>query len=175
MQKRATIAAALVLLTLGNAHSAHAWWTPDTDLYPYTGLYSPSDTPRGHVVWIHGTTVQDRDRMAEIAELFPPYMFDSPREYIPGCCDGSNTMFGHIVLVDGGKVTFVVTENRAKELSGSRVLTYLLISELVRLWTDYSGHNPVVVSLAYVPAFKEPVTFAFGHSADIGVKVVMSS
>ena len=113
--------------------------------------------------------------MAEVAELFPPYMFDSPREYIPGCCEGSNKMFGYIILVDGGKVTFVVTENRANELSSSRMLTYVLLSELVRLWSGYGGYNKVMVSLAYVPAFRDPVTFARGYTTDIGVKVVMAS
>ena len=78
--------------------------------------------------------------MAHIAELFPPYMFDSPREYIPGCCDGSNTMFGYIILIDGGKVTFVVTESRAKELSGrARWPTYCL--------ANWLGCGPIIAAI----------------------------
>ena len=170
-QFRLLLIAASVLASA--AVSAAAWWTPDREQYPYQGVYSPHDTPRGHAVWIQGTTVRDRDRMAEIAELFPPYTFDSPREYMPGI--GDESLFGHLILVDGGRVTFIVTENRATELSGSRMLTYVLLCELVRLWTEHSGHDSVVVSLAYVPVFKQPVTFAYGHTTAVGVKVVMST
>ena len=154
---------------------SYAWWTPDAERYPVVGVYSPETHQAQHAVWIHGTEVRDRDRMAEIAKLFPPYMFDSTQEYMPGCCVGDPKSFGYIILVDGGEVTFVITENRANELSGSRMLAYVLLSELVRMWRNYGGYDSVIVSLSYVPAFKDMVVFAYGYTTDIGVKVVMSS
>ena len=85
--------------------------------------------------------------MAEVADLFPPYMFDYSQSYMPGCCShDDNKWFGYIILVDGGKVTFVVPEKRANEFSSSRMLTYVLLSELVRIWSGYGGYNKVMVS-----------------------------
>ena len=168
---RLVIVFAIAFALAAISASGEAWWTPDTGRYPYVRLDSTSDT---HIVSIHGAAVQDRDRMADIVALFPPYMFDTAREYIPGGVSAGNELFGYIVLVDGGNVTFVVTENRARELAISRILSYLLVCDLVRLWSNYGGYDTVQVSLAYVPAFREPTVFAIGTTTEIGVKVVMA-
>ena len=39
------------------------------------------------------------------------------------------------------------------------------------MWSKLSGQDDVSVSLAYVPAFREPVVFTIGTVATFGVRV----
>jgi hypothetical protein len=67
----------------------------------------------------------------------------------------------------------VVAEDRARELSGERATAYVLIARLVEMWSKIIGKEDVTVSLAYVPAFREPVVFAIGSMATFGARVAM--
>lgn len=144
-------------------------WSPDTDRY---GHFRNTYTTENNEAWVYATTQRDAERMASMVELFPPYMFDYRTHYIPGT-GGEGQRFGYIVLVDQGSVTFVMAERRANEIAGSRFLAFVLIRELVGMWQAHGEYRGVSVSLAYVPAFRDPLVFAIGITTEIGVKVVM--
>jgi hypothetical protein len=162
---------ATVFATSINAGYGETWWMPDKNRFHHV---DSAETTANNSTWVYATTKHDLDRMLSVVDLFPPYMFDSKTQYLAGGSIGPHTNYGYIIMVDGGQVTFVVTEDRATDLAGSRIMTYLLIRDLASIWRDHGGHSDVTVSMAYVPSYRDPVVFAIGVMTGIGVKVVMA-
>lgn len=114
------------------------------DAERYADFEATDATENDTSTWVVATTERDLDRMMSLIELFPPYMFDSNSYVRPG---SGGPRLGYIVMVDRGELVFVVTEDRAKD---------------------------VTVSIAYVPSFRDPVVFAIGVMTELGVKVMMA-
>ena len=165
------IVAVALLSPTSAAGQLATWWYPPHDRYP-VNEYVPTTPDKSNATEVYAATPEGAERMKAVVELFPPYMLDSRTYYLPGT---SEVGHGYVVAADGSDVSFFITEDRAKELAGSRVVTYLLLCELVRIWSDTTGRSDVTVSLAYVPSFKQPVVFAIGTLTEIGVRVVMAS
>ena len=170
LQKVVIVAAVFAFACTSTAYG-ETWWMPDRGRFPHV---NSRDTTTNNSTWVYATTKHDLDRMLSVVALFPPYMFDSKTYYLAGGSTGPHSDYGYIVMVDGGQVTFVVTEDRATDLASSRIMTYLLLRELASIWRDHGGHNDVTVSMAYVPSYRDPVVFAIGVMTGIGVKVVMA-
>ncbi len=152
------------------ADSSQGWWWPDRERY---NVGYTEDTTSTNVVTVRGTSEYDLEDLGRVAFLFrsfPPYTFDTRTSYVPG---SGGPYQGYYVLVDGIDLVVVVAEDRAKELSRARATAYVLIARLVEMWSKLVGQEGVTVSLAYVPAFREPVVFAIGSMATFGVRVAM--
>ena len=163
------LASMLVVAAASVAQSDGSWW-PDRERY---NVGWSEETTSTHYVTVRGTSeydLKDMERVAFMFRSFPPYTFDTKTSYLPG---SGGPGFGYYVLVDGMDLVVIVAEDRARELSGARATAYVLIARLVEMWSKLSGRDEVSVSLAYVPAFREPVVFAIGSMASFGVRVVM--
>ena len=167
-----------VLLALIATAATSSAWVPDVERFPFrdnTGY--PDEDGRNHTTWVYATKQRDMERMLALATLFPRYTFDSASETRPGwrrTAPKARAKMGYYILVDGGDVTFIVTKDRAAELNNSRMLAYLVISELVKMWREHGGYSDATVSFAFADGGEPPVVFAVGLWTDIGVKLVMS-
>lgn len=160
-----------VLMAIPSATAqSDGWWWPDREHY---NVGWSEETTSTHYVTVRGTSeyeLEDLERVAFLFRSFPPYTFDTRTSYTPG---SGGPDLGYYVLVDGSDLVVIVAEDRARELSSARATAYVLVARLVEMWQKLSGHNDVSVSLAYVPAFREPVVFAIGTMATFGVRVAM--
>ena len=167
---------AALMLTVAIATAAQGqgdpWWTGPKDSRFSFGTIVRSANDRTAVV-IDATSEKEVEYAEQLTALFPPHMFGTPKEYTPGR-RGWSPEFGYYFIVDRGDVTIVVTETRAEELSHWRVTTYLLLRDLLTMWHEYTGYTEATMTLAYVPVFEEPVTFAIATMTEIGVRVIMA-
>ena len=180
MKNSGMIAVAIMAVATVAAHGErpNVWWAPGLPEFGHSDYIQSRS--RDNQAWVHATTERDLEIMMSLVELFPPYMFDSTTHYRPGsstpAADGSGfpERWGYYVLVDRADLTFVVTRDRAEELVSLRIMAYLLLRELVIVWTEHSGHKNVTVSIAYTPVDEDPVVFAIGFKTELGIKVVMA-
>ncbi len=105
--------------------------------------------------------------MVELLSLLPPYALDTTR------------FMAETVRVDEGFVEIDVSKDIALLMGRQRMLAYLIVKELVDLWTDIGGHEQVSLSLFYdddedYPYSDDYVLFAIGETAGSAVKVTMA-